>query len=207
MEKERREEAALLDEIRRLLPQEPWQAADWALFEGLAAQFPAMLYSAWKGGEIEDLGFAIWAAWVRNRSPASCLEEEKWLELFNARGFFVMVAETVGTPPKYEHQTERPTNPLKIWRGAPTPSGGRGMSWSAYQEAARTFAIRWSQLGKEAAVFEAVVPPEGVLALFGDANEQEVVVDREYLEGRIRLVESIPAEDLLSKWPPRPESH
>lgn len=44
----------------------------------------------------------------------------------------------------------------------------------------------------EAGVWKATVPPQAVLALFGDEREQEVVVNPNMLRGRVALDERIP---------------
>ena len=189
-----------LSKIRDHLPIDPWEASAYAVSMGLASHVPRMLYEAWKGGSIRDLELALWAVWVHNRSPLQGLGERRWLQLFKAAGFTVVTGETVGTVAEYEHLTEKPTEPVTVWRGAAL-TNGRGMSWSTHRECARGFAVGVSQDGIESAVFEATVPFRSVLALFGDQREQECVVNPNMLRGRVRVDEVIPAQP-LRPWPP-----
>jgi hypothetical protein len=123
------------------------------------------------------------------------------LRLFRATGFFWAVAGgTVihhrdGTheqvDPAYPLITEAPTDAVTVWRGASLASKGRGFSFSAYRECALKFAERSASTGCDAGLFRAVVPPYGVLALFGDDREQEVVINPNVLRGRVELIEAM----------------
>jgi len=198
--KEREATQMTLSKIRDHLPIDPWEASAYAVSMGLAIHVPRMLYEAWKEGAIPDLELALWAVWVHNRSPLQGLGERRWLQLFKAAGFAVVTGGTAGTVAEYEHLSEKPTEPITVWRGAAL-TNGRGMSWSVHRGCARGFAVGVSQDGIESAVFEATVPVRAVLALFGDAREQECVVNPNMLRGRVRIDEMIPAQGLRT-WPP-----
>lgn len=193
IERERQEEAERLRILEAGLPMDPWMAADFAVDCGLSDRLPSILYRTWQRGGIEDLQPALWAVWVHNKSPRACLGERKWLELFKAAGFTVVTSTTVGEDTKFGQLTERPSEPLELWRGAAVATNGRGFSWSVHRECAVEFAEGVAGVGFDAALFRAVVPPRAMLALFGDWREQEVVVNPNMLRGRVSVAERLPA--------------
>jgi hypothetical protein len=97
-----------------------------------------------------------------------------------------------------KHHTQ-PTEPLKVYRGVCPAHCGRirRMSWTADLRTAVWFAYRWERL--KPALYEATIPPEGVLARWyargepvGEriGSEPEVVIDPEYLQCIRRVKES-----------------
>src|SRR6266851_365132 len=73
----------------------------------------------------------------------------------------------------------QPTGPMKVFRGQ--VCGEPGMAWTEDQMEARSYAGGWATAGASA-VYEAVIPPEGVLARF--RSRREVVVDPSFISSR-----------------------
>ncbi len=69
---------------------------------------------------------------------------------------------------------ERPAAPLTVYRGG-SLFPPRGVCWTTDPVIARFFAYRFGTVGR--AVFTAMVPPHGVLGLFFERNESEVLVN------------------------------
>ena len=99
---------------------------------------------------------------------------------------------------RYLHETgyigdlPKPTTPLTLYRGVSSRVHRLGLSWSLSRETARKFTHPFSRGGIEssqAAIYEAVAPPEAFLAGFSDRDEQEYVVDPALLQA-VRLVEA-----------------
>ena len=104
----------------------------------------------------------------------------------------------------------KPTEPLKIYRGV-CPARGRirRMSWTTDLRTAVWFAYRWEH--SKSALYEAVIPPEGVLARWyargGEriGSEPEVVIDPEYLQCIRRVKESPLMAELRARNAADPE--
>lgn len=128
----------------------------------------------WNPDETRQIVVKVWetAEW-----PEDELTREEWLALFNASHY------------------EKPAETLTIYRGC-TPERIHRMAWTTNLEKARWFATRELLWAPEAAVFRAVIPPEGVLCMVDlevDGNgrsENEIVVDPSFL-GEIEQVEMI----------------
>ncbi len=119
---------------------------------------------------------AAWnaAEWPAQLAKAGDLDELNIVEMFREAGF---VTDTSGT--------ERPTEPLRIYRGC-TEFGTEGFSWSTEPEVARKFAKRDGWLSRDEDEFgvpvivTAVIDPEHILAMFPSDDgrkEREVVID------------------------------
>jgi hypothetical protein len=205
-------EATQLSEIKARLADDPYTATAYAVSCGLADEVPPLLFDLWSEGQITDeqLPNALSAVWVRNRSPLRSLGERKWLALFKAVGFFIVNSSggrvihidgrATPIPTAFAHRDAQPVAPVEVWRGCPTSTNGRGMSWTIHRECAEGFAEGVVTFGVEAGIYRATIPPRAVLALFGDDREQEVVVNPNTLRGRIQLHEIIPGRPLL-RWP------
>lgn len=114
------------------------------------------------------------AEWPAQLAKASDLNDRQIVEMFREAGF---VTDT--------SSTERPTQPLRIYRGC-TEFGTEGFSWSTEPEVARKFAKREGWFGRDEDEYGApvivttVIDPEYVLAVFpsdDSRREREVVVD------------------------------
>ena len=104
--------------------------------------------------------------WWSDVQEPSAYEAGELLELFWEAGF---VTDTEGVT--------RPTTALTVYRGA-TPDGVQGMAWTLDREKAAWFARRGRLIGEaESRVYAAEIPPQGVLGIFNERGEREVVVD------------------------------
>jgi hypothetical protein len=131
--------------------------------------------------------------------------------MFKAAGFLCQVVEEstthqdgsvekITTAYPTELIEAQPDSPPTIWRGASLTSNGRGFSWTQYRECAEEFAETWADLYRSpCGLYRADVPGRAVLAVFGDAREQEFVVNPNMLRGRVQLVATIK--------PPAREAH
>jgi hypothetical protein len=203
---EAEEEARDVAWIEAMIAQgDVWSAANFAKSMGLSEHVPKLVYETWQAGRFaeSDLHEAIRAAWVFNRAPVAALSEVKWVRLFRAAGFVSASANyatidrdgtRTETAPAFEHVIDKPTGPVTVWRGAGLDTGGRGMSWTVHRDVAINFAQEVARNSIEAAIWRTVVPPDAVLAMFGDERETEVVVDPTMLSDQIALDEAIPAE-------------
>jgi hypothetical protein len=199
-------------EIKGWLADDPHTAAAYAVRCGLADEVPQLLYDLWSAGQIaeEQLPYAVYAVWVRNKSPLRGLGERKWLALFKAMGFRAVNnsggrtidrdGRATSIPTSFLQLDARPVAPIEVWRGCPTSTNGRGMSWTIHRECANDFAEGVAAFDVEAGIYRATILPHAVLALFGDEREQEVVVNPNMLRGRVQLDHIIPGRP-LSTWP------
>lgn len=190
----------VLATIEQGLPNDPWGATLSALSEGVADVVPGILYRLWRASMIpaEQLQDAVAWTWIHNRAPLACIGERRWLELFKSAGFIVAGVDQTRVGDEvientYAHLTERPAEPITVYRGAALRTRGRGLSWSLYRECARdNFAQPWADAYEQpSGLYRATVPPRAILALFGDHREQEVVVNPNMLRGRVELVERV----------------
>jgi hypothetical protein len=77
----------------------------------------------------------------------------------------------------------QPIEPLKIYRGQ--ICGAPGMAWTEDLLEARSYAAGWATAGASA-VYQATIPPKGVLARF--RAHSEVVVDPAFLTNRQAII-------------------
>jgi hypothetical protein len=204
--------AKQLAEIKARLVDDPYTAAGIGVDFGLTDEVPPLLFDLWSKGQIgaEQLPYAVSAVWVRNESPLRCLAERKWLTIFKAVGFLIVDnsggrvihgdGRARSIPTAFAHLDAQPMVPIEVWRGCPTSTNGRGMSWTIHHDCAEGFAEGVATLGVEAGIYRATIPPRAVLALFGDDREQEVVVNPNTLRGRVQLHKIIPGGPLRT-WP------
>ncbi len=94
----------------------------------------------------------------------------------------------------------KPTEPLLLWRGTQSPrsTDGRGLSWTSDRENAEWFAVRppspWIQHSRPGWLWQATVAPRGVLGMFHDRGESEVVVSPRCIEN-LKLVANVLVPD------------
>jgi hypothetical protein len=178
-------------------------AIDLCLFDDV----PPLLYRLWREGRIsrEQLPDAVAEVWIHNPSPVASLGQRRWVELFKTavaelRGPIIRSVkvqlltpdggESTPVAAAYAHLSELPAEPLEIWRGA-APNSACGMSWSVHRDCALGFAQGGADRHGRSALYRAVVPPHGVLALFGDEREQEIVVNPHVVARSRVLVEEV----------------
>jgi hypothetical protein len=148
---------------------------------------PPALWQWWKTGRIgvAELAELIPHAWEGPASPTAWLREEQWVSLFRAAGFIAEIDQRV-SPLAFRVP---PTDPVVVWRGAPTGAALPGMSWSPDIGTARTFFAKWRFAG-EAGLYRVEVDPQAVLAVFSWPAEQEVVIDPTMVDAAtVELVE------------------
>jgi hypothetical protein len=117
-----------------------------------------------------DLAGAILHAWDHGpKAHSSHLGERRWVQLFTYAGF-------VASPSR-----QRPEGSFLIFRGAPTATRGRGMSWTTDRGVADWFRDRWIDRGVRASTWQVNVPPSAVLAFDDERDEAEVIVDPDRL--------------------------
>jgi hypothetical protein len=208
LDAERAHEQRVVRFIEQALAHGDFYAAASAAIElHLFDEVPPLLYRLWHEGRIarEQLPEAIGEVWIQNPSPVASLGQRRWLELFKeavaelggpiVRSVKVKMlsldgGESTPVTAEYGHLIELPAGPLEVWRGA-APNSACGMSWSVHRDCALGFAQGGADRHDRGALYRAVVPPHGVLALFGDEREQEVVVNP-YVVARSRvLVEEV----------------
>jgi hypothetical protein len=199
--KEREQERRSLALIEGALANDAWGATMTAVSEGLAEHVPGIVYRLWREGRLSGPGelydATAWS-WIHNRSPEPCIGQRRWLQLFKAAGFLVAYVDQVkrgdeAVPAKFELITEKPTEPLTLWRGAAL-NKAKAMAWTVHRECAVEFAEAWADPYRSACgLFTATVPPQAMLGVFGDEREQEVVVNPNMLRGRAapKLVEEV----------------
>jgi hypothetical protein len=160
--------------------------AEYAVDFGLSGQVPALVYAAWQDGALTDetLHAVIFDAWQHNHAPTEGIGQRKWVQMFKTAGFVsayideVTLTEKDGTrtavPPRFEPTIEQPTEPVPVWRGTFTSTGGRGMSWTVHRECALQFAEGYGSYPpyREVGVYRALVRARAVLAAFADEWEQ-----------------------------------
>jgi len=172
--KRRRLLAGLLSEQRNLTAQE-WKRV--ALIDGRNG-YPQLLWAAYSAGALAPGAIAELApdAWSMPEYPQEWLTARQWRALFDAAGF------TVDGEP-----AERPTTPVRVWRGA-YPWKRRWWSWTTSCERAERFANRLPPPGGQ--VWATLAPPGALFAMIGESHrgEAEVVLDS-------RGLKIVPAEE------------
>lgn len=179
------------DDIQRLisfshLREHPFTWQEW--WDNLAGRSRAERMDA--VGELarfvqkQSLRSLLEAFWSDMESPAyvyGCGTVVRW---FRRAGF-------VSDDPA----VQRPTEPITVWRGTQTcrSADGRGVSWTTDRDKARWFAARFA-IDEPGWVWEATVPPSGVLGMFTDRGEEEVVVSPWCIRD-LNLVERVPIPD------------
>jgi hypothetical protein len=127
--------------------------------------------------------------WTRSTSfPSMWAGSDTWVKLFRRAGFVSNVP-SMRKPPKGE---------LVVYRGTPKADRGSALrlSWTTDLEKATWYANRLNFLDSaQPTVWEAVIPGSGVLGLFQDQAELEVVVNPRQL----RSLQATPAKPV----PPR----
>ena len=125
------------------------------------------------------LGKVLASAWRREGSIG---QPESWLGAFRVARYTTDTVERLG-------------GELTIYRGCPTPTSARRMSWTLDLERARWFAGRQAFFGYTGAglVYQGTVDSVDALAYFTGREEAEVVVDPKAIRDlqRIETVESI----------------
>lgn len=131
---------------------------------------PRRVFDAWESGLISDadLRGLLADTWLRIDEPEHTIGAAAWMTMFRAAGF-------ISQPTNIQ----APTQTLTVYRGA-TEVRRLGMAWSLSIDTAGHFQLRHARFGS-AFLYTAVVEPIGVMALFGNRIEQEVVVDPELL--------------------------
>jgi hypothetical protein len=136
-----------------------------------------LLYEWWTAGAINADELAdpevILSAWDHGpRAHLLPLGERRWVELFTATGYVT-------------NWLPRPTRPITVWRGAPSITKGRGMSWTTERDQADWFRDRWVARGVAADTWVVTVPPSAVLAADNERQEREVILNPRRLPRRI----------------------
>jgi hypothetical protein len=106
-----------------------------------------------------------------------------WLEMFAACDRSKL--EACGDSP-------RPTAPLTLFRGmrhAGHRGWIRGLSWTTSPQIAAWFALRFATDQDSPAVYRLTVPPERILFLTNERQEEEVIIDARGIPGLSRLKE------------------
>jgi hypothetical protein len=146
-----------------------------------SAQRPRVLHSAFRAGRVPvgDLPELIAFAWLRDDSPTSDLGEAEWLEIYAAIGFF-----------SYPEGRTRPSEAITLYRGASADRLNR-MSWTDDRQVAVMLGTRHAWY-KPAALYEATVTPDAILAFLGRQGEGWTVVVNPAGLADIRLLDQLP---------------
>ncbi len=138
-----------------------------------------LLLKLWYGGlmDREGLRSVILQAWDHGpRVHGRDITSRRWVELFKEAGF-------VASPDR-----PKPAGKVTLYRGAPTRTGGNGMSWSSDIAVAKWFRDRWRSRGIQAELYTTTVPADAILAMDDDRSESEIVVNPNFLRGKQRPV-------------------
>jgi hypothetical protein len=112
----------------------------------------------------------VGGAWSAVAFPEDCLDRETWVELFGDAGYTV---DRVPAP--------RPTEPLRLYRGAPVSRRDR-MSWTDDLATARRFASGEMWGTEPDTVWTALVEPSRLLCANLDGRgEREYIIDTDGL--------------------------
>jgi hypothetical protein len=176
------------------------EAASWRARIDDPNERPVELVKLWRSGADPELISELApTVWIEADQPARDVGQDAWVRIFRDVGYTsreTSDAEFVAPIPV----DAPPSKPVTVWRGAPLGSGGLGMSWTIDRERARWFAERDANIGVDSAVYEATVDPDGVLAMFNDRTEHEVVVDPAYLHLPLMIIEQAPgAREFVSR--------
>lgn len=125
-------------------------------------------------GKIDDdtIAACVGDAWSMPDAPMSKITKADWLYLFGRAGYTVDGV-----------RCERPSEPLKLYRGAPHKYRRR-WSWTVDLEQARRFAVCHHDV--DAVVWQTVAPPESLLCAVGFSDnsrqEREYIIDTRGLQ-------------------------
>jgi len=112
---------------------------------------------------VPELQEALAMAWTSCHYPARTFGIRTSVDLFKAAGF---ISDRPGV--------ELPTSDLVVYRGC-RPDGYFSLSWTTDYERAKWFAKNYNSDG--ATVFRVEVPPQHILAMFSEREENEAVVN------------------------------
>lgn len=139
----------------------------------------------------------VWA--FSSNFPSMYAGSDSFVKLFERAGFVSDVSEV-----------QRPTESMMLYRGVPNavPRFARGIAWTTDLEKARYFSHRLDHLTDpifeprhtiQPTVWTSVIDPDGVLALFYEQNELEVVVNPRRLRKLRKIEQSMPVLPLPSE--------
>lgn len=116
---------------------------------------PGLLYHAWMSHVIlpGTVTAMICHVWSGVEYPQDWLRRVDWMDLFAEAGFTVD-----------GRSAERPTEPVKLWRGC-VPSLRRRMSWTSDREMAEKYATGMLRGRPRGVVHETVAPPNALLCV------------------------------------------
>lgn len=142
---------------------------------------PEMLWSWWGAGMLgsTELNALIALVWSLAEFPEESIGRRAWLPMFRKAGFVTDVG-----------GVERPGSALQVFRGT-TWGRRRRMAWTSDVGKALWFARRTSLFGLSGVLVGAVAPPDGILGIFHDRSESEVVVDPASLTS-VKRIEAVP---------------
>jgi hypothetical protein len=130
-----------------------------------SGQRPRVLLNAFQAGRVPlaDLPELIAFAWLRDDSPTSDISEAEWLQIYAASGFF-----------SYPAVRSRPACAVTLYRGT-SADRLRRMSWADDRRVAAMLGTRhaWHM---PAALYQATVMPEAILAFLGRQGEGWTVI-------------------------------
>lgn len=116
--------------------------------------------------DLDDYAEALMQAWVLPRSPLSSIFPEDWIYAFDHVGFRID-----------GQRADRPTKPVTLYRGG---EDRMGMSWTPDRSVAEHFAS-----ATYSSLWTCEVPPEAILAIFRNGEEEYVINTDELCYGDI----------------------
>jgi hypothetical protein len=127
---------------------------------------PGLLLDAWTSHVIlpTTVTAVISDVWSGAEYPQDSLTRVDWLDLFEVAGFTVD-----GRP------AERPTEPVKLWRGC-VPPLRRRMSWTSDRELAEKYATGMLRGRPKGVVHETIAPPDSLLCVNHSSREESEYV-------------------------------
>jgi hypothetical protein len=128
---------------------------------------PALLHMAWTYRVISAAVVSAMTGpvWGLAEYPEETLGRRNWLDLFTVAGF------TVGGRP-----ADRPSAPVKLWRGS-VHTRRRRMSWTSNRDVAEKFALDGLGHRPPGALYQVTAPPQALLCVNNDRKEAERVID------------------------------
>jgi hypothetical protein len=149
---------------------------DTLLLQAGRAHVPYLVATAWAEDiiTVSTLQAVIGWAWSGPEYPDEALDTDEWRYLFDSAGF------TVDGKP-----AERPTEPIRLYRGTAYPYRCR-WSWTTDLSVAERFANRWDFVEGRlpGRIFTMLAPPDFLLCQNNGRQEMEYVVDTRDLKIR-----------------------
>ena len=128
---------------------------------------PEFLYEAWAEDKIQapQVAALIGGIWSRTEFPDCYIDQDDWRWLFKVAGFTID-----------GQRTERPTEPIQLWRGS-VPERKTDWSWSTDRAVAEKYAFGGMNYRPTGRLYTVTAPPHALLCANNGRDEAEYVID------------------------------